>query len=348
MFFFVSNFTYYDSVQTGGKTMADQRKTARVLYLFEQFCLGNIVKKGDVAELFETSEKTIQRDISELNNYCSDMLTSGQGTHCGLIEYDRGVKGYRMLRQEQQWLSRQDILGISRILLESRAFAKTELSGILQRLAGQAEPQERKWIDEIIRNEQHHYQPPQHGKALLEDLWRLGQAVREKRCIRLNYRKDSAGKTVGRVVEPQSVIFSEFYFYLIAYIRNGGYESPAIYRLDRIESYEVLEERCPCRNEEKRFEDGEFRKRIQFMRPGKLLRLRLKFYGRSLEALLDRLPTAKVIERSEEYALIEAEVFGDGIVWWILSQGEFIEVLEPESLRQEVAAKLEKSLAKYR
>ena len=84
------------------------------------------------------------------------------------------------------------------------------------------------------------------------------------------------------------------------------------------------------------------------MRPGKLLRLRLKFYGRSLEALLDRLPTAKVIERNVEYALIEAEVFGDGIVWWILSQGEFIEVLEPESLRQEVAAKLAKSLAKYR
>ena len=83
------------------------------------------------------------------------------------------------------------------------------------------------------------------------------------------------------------------------------------------------------------------------MRPGKLLRLRLKFYGRSLEALLDRLPTAKVIERSEEYALIEAEVFDDGIVLWLLSQGDSLEVLEPESLRQEVADKLKKSLAKY-
>ena len=84
------------------------------------------------------------------------------------------------------------------------------------------------------------------------------------------------------------------------------------------------------------------------MRPGKLLRLRLKFYEHSLEALLGRLSTAKVIERNVEYALIEVEVFGDGIVWWILSQGEFIEVFEPESLRQEVADKLAKSLAKYR
>ncbi len=327
--------------------MADQRKTARVLYLFEQFCLGNIIKKNEVAERFATSEKTIQRDISELNNYCAEMLAGGHCTHCGVIEYERSEKGYRMQRLAQQWLSSRDVLGVSRILLESRSLAKDELGGLLKRLAGQAEPQERKWIEEIIRNEQHHYQPPQHGKALLEDLWNLGQAVREKRCLRLQYRKESSGETVERSVEPQSVIFSEYYFYLIAYIQGGGYDFPAIYRIDRIESYEVLEERCPCRNAEKRFEDGEFRKRIQFMRPGKLLRLRFKFYGRSLEALLDRLPTAKVMERGAEYALLEAEVFGDGIVWWILSQGDSLEVLEPESLRREVEANMRRMLKRY-
>lgn len=82
----------------------------------------------------------------------------------------------------------------------------------------------------------------------------------------------------------------------------------------------------------KRFEEGEFRKRIQFMYGGHLQRLRFLFKGGSYEYILDRLPTAKVVEESENGTLIEAEVFGKGIDIWLKSQGELIEVIS----RQEI------------
>ena len=73
---------------------------------------------------------------------------------------------------------------------------------------------------------------------------------------------------------------------------------------------------------------------------GELLKVRFKYYGLSADAVLDRLPTARVIESTEEYQLIEAEVYGKGIVMWILSQGKMVEVLKPESLRNEIKEQL--------
>ena len=73
-----------------------------------------------------------------------------------------------------------------------------------------------------------------------------------------------------------------------------------------------------------RFQEGEFRKRVQFMYGGKLERIRFKYTGPSIEAVLDRLPTAEIVSQDETGWLVEAEVFGKGIEMWIKSQGNHI------------------------
>ena len=45
------------------------------------------------------------------------------------------------------------------------------------------------------------------------------------------------------------------------------------------------------------------------------------------DAVLDRLPTAKVLQVTEKGWIVEAEVFGTGIQMWVRSQGDFIKVL---------------------
>lgn len=63
------------------------------------------------------------------------------------------------------------------------------------------------------------------------------------------------------------------------------------------------------------------------MYAGKLMKIRLKFFGDNPEPVLDRLPTARVVEQSEHESVIEAEAYGKGIIMWLLSQGSRIEVL---------------------
>ncbi len=68
--------------------------------------------------------------------------------------------------------------------------------------------------------------------------------------------------------------------------------------------------------------EGEFRKRIQFMYGGKLRKIRFIYKGYSVEAVLDRLPTAKIEKEENGEYTISAEVFGDGIDMWLRIQLE--------------------------
>ena len=73
-----------------------------------------------------------------------------------------------------------------------------------------------------------------------------------------------------------------------------------------------------------RFEEGEFRKRIQFMYGGKLQTVKFVYTGPSIESVLDRLPTAEILEERDGAYTVQAEVFGKGIEMWLRSQGDLI------------------------
>ena len=57
---------------------------------------------------------------------------------------------------------------------------------------------------------------------------------------------------------------------------------------------------------------------------GRLEKIRFRYTGPSLEAVLDRLPTARVVKEDPAGWDVEAEVFGKGIEMWLRSQGEYI------------------------
>ena len=83
------------------------------------------------------------------------------------------------------------------------------------------------------------------------------------------------------------------------------------------------------------------------MWPGKLQTIRFEFTGPSVQAVLDKLPTARIIERDGRKYLIEAEVYGKGIKMWLLSQGAWVRVIAPIDLVNEMQNELIKSLNQY-
>lgn len=108
---------------------------------------------------------------------------------------------------------------------------------------------------------------------------------------------------VKRKVKPVAIMFSEYYFYLTAFIEDEAVRKdfdvindsfPTIYRIDRIKKLRVMDERFHIPYSS-RFEEGEFRKRIQFMLGGKLQKVRFVYSGIDIDAILDRLPTAKIL-----------------------------------------------------
>lgn len=76
-----------------------------------------------------------------------------------------------------------------------------------------------------------------------------------------------------------------------------------------------------------KFNDGEFRKRVQFMFSGELKRVTFEYDGPSVESVLDRLPTAEILSEKDGVYTIRAEVYGDGVDMWLRSQGDRVKVV---------------------
>ena len=302
-------------------------KAERLLQIYSRLVDGETLHKDELAQQFHVTERSVQRDMESLRCFFAD-----QGIRQDVV-YDRIKKGYCLERQEHPTLSNSEILAVCKILLDSRSLRKDEMLPVLDRMISCCVPEENKQaVMALIANETHHYIEPHHEKHLLPVLWELGKAINEHRVIEITYERMKEPKLVRRVVEPVGIMFSEYYFYLTAFLRNVDKKAefdheddlfPTIYRVDRIQSCTPLDEKFDVPYAQ-RFEEGEFRKRVQFMYGGKLQTVRFKYTGPSVEAVLDRLPTAKIVAQDDEGWTIQAEVFGSGIDMWLRSQGDYI------------------------
>ncbi|MCR4605715.1 MAG: WYL domain-containing protein [Eubacterium sp.] len=67
-------------------------------------------------------------------------------------------------------------------------------------------------------NEAFHYIEPRHGSEFIDKIWDIGQAVRESRLIEVDYLRLRDKQVVKRKLRPVAILFSEYYFYLTAFL----------------------------------------------------------------------------------------------------------------------------------
>ena len=301
-----------------------EAKSARLLSIYARFLSGKVMNKRELSQEYGVTERSIQRDMESLRCFLADQHLDQE------IIYDWKERGYRLVSSIPKGLTNSEILAVCKILLESRSMTKGEMMPILDKLIDCCVPEEsRAAVIQLISNEKHHYVEPHHGRCVLDGLWEIGQAVQRQLVMEIEYQKLKGKETVHRTIEPVGILFSEYYFYLVAYIRdidrkqafqNPDDDYPTIYRIDRIRAFHVTQEHFHPAYAT-RFQEGEFRKRVQFMYGGKLETVRFTYSGPSVEAVLDRLPTAEIINERDGVYTIKAEVFGKGIEMWIRSQG---------------------------
>ena len=66
---------------------------------------------------------------------------------------------------------------------------------------------------------------------------------------------------------------------------------------------------------------------IQYMWPGKEQQIEFEFTGPSVQAILDRIPTAEIIKSDGNKHTIKAECYGDGVLMWLRTQGDYVKML---------------------
>lgn len=310
--------------------MNGELKTDRVLELFFRAIKGESLSAHSLANQYHVSTRSISRDITALKIFLAEHrdlmgnaeLVYSTSNHCYHLEMDN-------------FISNKELLAITMVLIGCRPFNHAELLELIRKLKLHTSPKDKAILDNLIRKEIYHYAPIHFEcTGVIDNLWNITEHINAKRLITITYTK--MDKTiVKRTIKPISIMFSEYYYYLIGYDTASTDSSPHYYRIDRISNIIAHREHFKLKRDEE-VDEGLLRNRSQFMWPGKLRHIRFEFTGPSSQAILDKLPTARIVEISGTKSIIEAEVYGDGIKMFLLSQGSWIKVLAPQELVDEM------------
>lgn len=315
-------------------------KQERILELFFRGLRGEALYVRKLADEYGISTKSVSRTISDLKSFLADHRDLVGNTE---LMYSSQERCYRLHMDE--FLTNQELFALVEVMIGSRAFSKMELLSLTEKLRQLTTPEDRGKLSDLIRKELYHYNEVKHDcDSVQAVLWQLANCISERREITLEYTRTDRVIVCHRV-RPASVMFTDYYFYLIAFPVEGNLEKPLYFRVDRIKH--ITEHRKQFGVNEGEFDEGLLRQRSLFMWPGKLRTIRFEFTGPSVQAALDKLPTARIVERDGGKYIIEAEVYGDGIKMWLLSQGNWVKVLGPDEFVTEIRTALAETIKKY-
>lgn len=321
----------------------ENEKNERMLEIFFRALRGESISVKKFAEEYKVSTKSISRDINRIQEFLSEHRELMQNAE---LTYSYKSKAY--LLNSDEFLKNKELFALVKVILGSRCFSKEEVLTLIAKLKRFTTIHDKQQLENLIRKEVYHYHEVKSDcKSVIENLWKLIQAIEEKRTITITYYKMNR-EEVKRKIKPTAILFSEYYFYLIAYMADDAEYNAKYFRVDRISA--MMEHRENFQLDRKYdFDEGDLREKNQFMFPGENIKIRFAFSGLSVQAILDRLPTAKIVEKNGNTSIIEAEVnHGRGIIMYLLSQGSWVKVLSPQSLVEEMQEELEKMQAYYK
>lgn len=319
-------------------------KKNRILAILYRLLYGEKLTVASMADFYQVSAKSIVRDISEIRTFLSD---NRELVHNAELIYDNRERYYRL--DAKKLMEAEDLLCIFKIIYGSRAIDKESIFKLLQCLSPDAGEGGSELLLRDYKNEMEYYHTVMTGsfQEIRDKVWKLQNMIGKGKEICISYKRLD-GKSVIRSLYPIAVSFSNFYFYLLACRADKEDTTVLFYRLDRIVEMKESSRRMPLSIEERhRLEYVKLYSQNMFN--GERIKIRFRYTGPSLPAILDRFPTAEILHQNEKGAELSAMVeYSRGTVMELLSQGSWVKVLSPERLVEDVKKELERMLKEYR
>ncbi len=188
----------------------------------------------------------------------------------------------------------------------------------------------------------------------------LSRAIRERKKVSFIYCKrvvtdDTRAVKVRErrhVVSPYALIWSNDHYYLVG--NNQKYDNLMHTRIDRMKKVEMLDETVRPFSEVSQyrsfFDSADYAGKLFNMFSGTLQQLDFVCDNSILEEILDRFGAGALITKSSDenkFRMRTKIVVSEGLVSWLLQFGNRLEVIEPDSLRNQVMARAKEVLELY-
>lgn len=300
-------------------------KKSRLLTIFYRMVSGETLYIRELAEEYGVSCKTITRDITMIESF----LAENRALVCYAQLSRSSDRGFRL--DYVQRFRAEELLAVIKILFGSRVLNKKSLNGLIKKLINSAGEKEKERFKDICKKEMEFYRPAgtRSSEKLIERVWELERLLRSGKEISITYKRIDE-KTIERTLYPIAVIYSDCYFYLLACRADKENSAMIYYRVDRIQTVNSSDRQVPFNIMDRQKKEAA-RLYTQNMFMGEQTRIRFLYTGPSVEAILDRFPTAKILWQDENGAELSAMVeYGRGTLMKLMEQGKWVKVLSPE------------------
>ncbi len=279
------------------------------------------VTAKELAEKFEVSTRTIYRDI-DLLSASGIPIYAVKGKDGGISILDNYVLDKSLLSEEEQ----------NQILFSIQAMKKIngqDEKDILNKMSRLFNKKVDDWIKVDFSN---------WGKEALQDkrFDMIKTAILDKKLIEFTYYNSNSEKT-KRIVEPLQIYFKDKSWYLIAYCRvKNDYR---IFKMARMKELKLCNEHFE-REIPNEYED----KSIDF----KTILLELEISNKLAYRVYDEFENEEITKNKDGNFIIKVEYpENEWIYGYILSFGEYIKVISPESIKDIIKKKAQKILNNY-
>ncbi|AVH74927.1 helix-turn-helix transcriptional regulator [Weissella koreensis] len=306
-----------------------KNKINRPLQLMLQLIMGNTIKQADWQDQNQISTRSVQRDVSDINEAIS---TINFPAELKTIKLDNHV-AYQLSTSNQ--LDPKIIITLIKTILATRAFNDEEIHLIIDSLLDQADLNIQQVVSKTIKNELSLYSPVTHQKSLLDLIWLFSQWIKDQTTIKFSY-KNSKNEVRHLSGLPTGLIFDTYYFYAIIHFHATEHHPArdAQYRLDRFKNTTPIQEHIDFPHRQ-RLEEGKIRQNNNLMQIGSLIHVEFEYYGNP-EVVLDKFPMSKIKLGGATNKFKIHEINKNGFKMWALSQGKNIKITYPQSLVKEI------------
>jgi predicted DNA-binding transcriptional regulator YafY len=285
-----------------------------------------------LAEYFEVSVRTIYRDVDALNLAGIPIISyPGNSGGFGIVE------SYKIDRQLLTLDNMMTILttlkGVN-ITLEDR-----QLDMAIEKISSLIPVEKDNEIRQHFNKMVIDISPWGYGRRQKDKLKMIYQALNDNKLLKLTYY-NTKGEETERAVEPMTLIFKGFGWYLFAYCRNKN--DFRLFRLSRMRNLHILSETFSRKDVSYRGYDMKLSKSINWVK------LELKFSKEARVRVEDQFEPDQIRCQEDGSLIVNVSFPEDTWVYaTILSYGEQVEVLKPEYIREIILEKIKKTAGIY-
>lgn len=276
----------------------------------------------ELAQKFEVSIRTIYRDIDAISSAGIPIYaTQGKGGGISILnDYTLDKSLFSEQEQEQMLTALQGMI----------AATEKNSNELLTKLSGLFQIKSTNWI-EVDFSDWAHRTPQQDTFNIIKE------AIFQKRIISFCYFSGKGNKE-KRNVKPIRLVFKSksWYLYSFCLLRNDY----RFFKLTRIKELEMLSETFT-----QDFTPTKIEKQIQVENT---VAVKLKFDRQAAFRVYDEF-TDNITEDSQGNLYVQIDLPDNEVLYsYVMSFSDSVEIIEPQSIREQMKKRLEKMQEKYR